>query len=118
MVFALFDEALESHERKAMSEKLVAIPRPVIFKPGKPVFPTEKMTANLMMDYFVGKCSWLLFHDLNADGRWLSDDVERWEFDNEFKFMQILLFDLQVVKDLAERCVRDVEDFSNASKDP
>lgn len=118
VVFALFDEALESHERKAMSDKLVAIPRPVIFKPGKPVFPTEKMTANPKMDDFVGERSWLLFHALNADGRWLSDDVERWELDDEFKFMQNLLFDLKVVNDLAERCVKDVEDFANASKDP
>ena len=55
---------------------------------------------------------------MNADGRWLSDDVERWELDDEFKFMQNLLFDLKVVNDLAERCVKDVEDFANASKDP
>ena len=38
--------------------------------------------------------------------------------DDEFKFMQNLLFDLKVVNDLAERCVKDVEDFANASKDP
>ena len=49
----LFVEALESREREAMSDKLVAVPRPVIFKPGKPVFPTEKMTANPKMDNLV-----------------------------------------------------------------
>ena len=60
----------------------------------------------------------MLFHALKVDGRWLSDDVERWELDNEFKFMQNLVFDLMVVNDLAERCVMDVENFANGSKDP
>ena len=66
------------------------------------------------MDDFVGERSLLLFHALNADGGWLSDDVERWELDDKFKFMQNFLFDLKVVNDLPELCVKDVEDLDNA----
>ena len=99
-----------------MSDKLVAIPCPVIFK--KTSFPNLECDGQSNMDYFVGERSLLLFHALNADGGWLSDDVERWELDDKFKFMQNFLFDLKVVNDLAERCVKDVEDFANASKDP
>ena len=32
--------------------------------------------------------------------------------------MLFVLTDLKVVNDLAERCVKDVEDYANTSKDP
>ena len=101
-----------------MAEMLVSTPRPASFKPGKPVFPTDRMHHDHQLDVFIGENSWLLFHNLKTEGQWLSEDVEQWVFDAEFKYMQHLVYDLKVVNDLAERCVKDVEDYVNASKDP
>jgi len=101
-----------------MAEKLLLTPRPPSFNPGKPIFPTDRMHDNLKLNVFIGENSWLLFHNLKTEGLWLSEDVEQWEFDAEFTYMHHLLHDLKVVNDLAERCVKDVEEFVNASKDP
>ena len=41
-----------------------------------------------------------------------------WGDEEEYQQMENLLHDLKVVNDLAERCVKDVEEFRNAAKDP
>ena len=54
-----------------MATALLASPRPLIFKVGKPLFPSaDLMTANPSLHTFIGKRSWLLSDMLNA---WESD---------------------------------------------
>ena len=118
VVFGLFDCNLPNHERRAMADRLLQTRRPLTFKPGKPAFPTTLMSANPSMEIFIGPKSWLLFHKLDADVAWLEKDVEVWKDDEEFQRIEHILHDLKVVNDLAERCVKDVEDFANAAKDP
>lgn len=119
VVFALFDDNLVYRERQAMAHKLLQTPRPDLFLPGKPIFPTTLMDDfKPTLDKFIGPKSWLLFHKLDADGAWLADEVELWKYDAEYIGILNTLHDLKVVNDLAERCVKDVEEFRNASKDP
>ena len=118
VVFGLFDDELSLTERKAMAEKLLSIRRPKSFRPSKPTFPTDLMSNDPTLDVFIGPKSWLIFEKLNANGEWLEDDVEDWQDNEEYGRMKHLLMDLKVVNDLAERCVKDVEEYANASKDP
>ena len=101
-----------------MAEKLLSIRRPKSFRPSKPTFPTDLMSNDPTLDIFIGPKSWLIFDKLNANGEWLEDDVEDWQDNEEYVRMKHLLMDLKVVNDLAERCVKDVEEYANASKDP
>ena len=36
---------------------------------------------------------------------------------DEYKMMLIILKDLKVVNDLAERCIKDIQEYTNLSKD-
>ena len=118
VVFGLFDDELPTNERKEMAKKLHSIRRPKNIHPGKPKFPVDRMTPNPTLDVFIGPKSWLIFEKLHANGNWLNKDVGDWNEDEEYNRMRHMLRDLKVVIDLAERCVKDVEEYANASKDP
>ena len=117
VIFGLFDEGLSINERREMADQLIATPRPQHFATGKPVFPVELMSGNLNLLSFVGERSWLFFHKMECTGNWLHKDVEMWKDDSEFQKMLLVLKDIEVVNDLAERCVKDVETYANLAKD-
>lgn len=75
------------------------------------------MTTNPSLHTFVGKRSWLLFHKLDATGQWLHEDVFNWSSNPEYQMMLEVIKDLKVVNDLAERCIKDIEEFADAAKD-
>ena len=110
VVLALFDHNLADEERRAMANKLFAIPRPPLFKSGKPRFPLNQMSPRPSLDSFIGKRSWLIFHKLDAVGDWLQLDVHDWSENDEYQRMRLFLSDLKVVNDLAERCVKDMQE--------
>ena len=117
VIFGLFDINVSTQERKAMAEKLILQPRPTDFPGGKPIFEPELLTDQPQLISFMGPYSWLLFHKLSANGEWLQRDPDEWDKDEEFKRMQTFLQDLKVVNDLAERCVKDVQDYKDMTKD-
>ena len=100
-----------------MAMKLSLIPYPPTFPPGKPEFPVRLMTQNPKMDSFVGHKSWLIFNKMNAAGHWLHKNVDEWEDDTEYIRMKNCLKDLKVVNDLAERCIKDIQEYANLAKD-
>ena len=115
VVFALFDTEDSNQERKLMAEKLLSFPRPLDFEPGKPYFPD--ISDDPALHQFIGQKSWLLFHFVHTEGRWLNNDIDTWKGNKEYESMRNLLYDLKVVNDLVERCVKDVEEYANVSKD-
>ena len=117
MVFGLFDYNLADEERRAMGSKLLASPRPLHFKPGKPLFPLDKMSPHPSLHSFIGKRSWLIFEKLNAVGDWLQLEVNDWSKDDEYQRMRSYLSDLKVVNDLAERCIKDIQEYADLAKD-
>ena len=100
-----------------MAAKLLSIHKPRLFRPGKPVFPTVSESANLSLADFIGKNSWLVFDILDCEGEWLERDASEWGDDDEYLEMLDLFHDLKVVNDLAERCVKDMEEFVDTTKD-
>ena len=75
------------------------------------------MVRNPRLETFVGPRSWLLFNKLNANGVWLQMDVSDWESDAEYIRMKACLRDLKVVNDLAERCIKDIQEYADLAKD-
>ena len=47
----------------------------------------------------------------------MSAEVVEWNEDDEYKMMLRVLKDLKVVNDLAERCIKDIQEYANLSKD-
>ena len=75
------------------------------------------MVENPRLDSFVGPKSWLLFNKLNAGGAWLQLEVDQWNSDVEYARMKNCLEDLKVVNDLAERCIKDIQEYADLAKD-
>ena len=75
------------------------------------------MTSTPRLDSFVGPRSWLLFDKLGAAGDWMSSEVGEWSNNDEYKMMLSVLKDLKVVNDLAERCIKDIQEYADLSKD-
>ena len=54
---------------------------------------------------------------LNAVGQWLHKDTREWSSEAEYNMMRDLVRDLKVVNDLAERCIKDIQEYANLAKD-
>ena len=117
VILGLFDEHLSNEERKSMAVKLCSQAKPRNFPPAKPKFPKNLLTNDPQLDSFIGPKSWLLFEKLGANGAWLNTDPEEWVNDEEHQRMSNFIRDLKVVNDLAERCVKDIQDYKNMAKD-
>lgn len=115
VVFGLFDNKLEIAERKNMAKKILFFPKEKTYKPGKPKFPV--MTTNPKLEEFIGPRSWLLFNILNAKGLWLNNNVSEWDEDAEYSRMKKCLNELKVVNDLAERCIKDIQEYADLARD-
>ena len=75
------------------------------------------MTPTPSLETFVGPRSWLIFDKLGAIGTWLTSDIMDWNTDEEYRSMVTILKDLKVVNDLAERCVKDIQEYADLTKD-
>ena len=69
------------------------------------------------MDSFVGERSWLIFDKLHAAGAWLGQSVDEWDNNDEYMKIKTCLQDLKVVNDLAERYIKDVQEYADLAKD-
>lgn len=102
-----------------MATTLQGTPRPAMFPPGKPVFPTNTLRRgnNLSLDIFFGPNSWLLFELLRCNGRWLILPVEEWEDNEEYRKMASVVHNTPVVNNAAERGVKDVQEYAESAND-
>ena len=116
MVFGLLDSELPADERRKMADKLLQTRRPPTFQIGKPVFPVDLMCASPQLDSFIGERSWLIFDKLAGIANWLRLNVDQRDSDPEYLRLREVL-DLKVVNDLAERCVKDVQDYAKLARD-
>lgn len=117
VVFSLFDRELPDNKKEEIAKAILSHPRAGVFAPQKPLFPTREMLDDSELASFVGPRSWLAFHLIDNSGEWLNRPVEEWELDDEYIDMAMVISDLSVVNDTAERCVKDIEDYANMAHD-
>ena len=96
---------------------MLLCPQPATFTPRKPQFPVNLMSENPKLDSSIGEKSWLLFEKLQADGAWLVQRVEEWESNDEYVRMKNCVQDIKVVNDLAERCIKNIQEYADLAKD-
>ena len=88
------------------------------FLPKKLQFPTGTLqTPGSTLASFVGPVSWLAFTLLGIDHDWLDLPPAEWLHDPRYVEMGVIMEDLAVVNDTAERCIKDIQDFAIADRD-
>ena len=118
VILAFFDESVAPEVKEDMATRLHNTPRPQNFATGKPEFPTGIITANIpTMEQFIGPKSWLLFHLLGNNGAWLTMPPDQWSTNQEYNNMRDIVTKLEVVNDVAERGVKDIQDYADAARD-
>ena len=92
-----------------MAYKLLSLPKPDQYPPGKPVLPN--LEANTELVDLVGENSHFLFHVLKLDTNWLGQNVPEWELDEDFVKAKDFVSSVKVVNDPAERGIKLCQDF-------
>ena len=100
-----------------MKSWMCSFPNHGYYKAVKPVFPVDIMVENWRLDSFVSPKSWVIFSTLNANGTWLQKHVDKWDVDEKYGRMKECLYDLKVVNDLAEQCIKDIQEYAEMAKD-
>ena len=75
------------------------------------------MNANPQLASFVGPESWKLWDLLGVRSDWLRLPVHRWAHNNDYIVAKEFVQGLSVVNDAAERCVRSITDYAQATRD-
>ena len=83
---------------------------------GKPVFPSVPAAADEDLSQFIGQDSWIFFTILNLDTDFLSLPVAQWEGDSSYREGKVVVSELCVVNDAAEREVKLCCDFLQSAK--
>ena len=52
-----------------------------------------------------------------AIGQWLHKDSREWDSEPEYNMMRDVIKDLKVANDLAERCIKDIQEYANLAKE-
>ena len=77
----------------------------------------EQNQIDVSLRSCIGPNSWLMFELLGIQHDWLMLPSDDWEQNDEYKKMKTLISSPSVVNDPAERGVKDVQDYANASRD-
>ena len=121
---ALWSNKVPNDARRDLAEKLLAVkPDTVLLSPqqrfgtgfGKPKFPTSITLTTTLAD-LVTRDSWYIFHLLQLDPLFLTEDVATWSTSVAYQTSLVKLRALNVVNDCAERGVKLSSDFLSSAK--
>lgn len=121
---ALWSNHVSEDARRDLANKLLAIkPDAVLLSPqqrfgtgfGKPTFP-KSITLTTTLADLVTTDSWYVFHLLQLDPQFLTEDVTAWPSSATYQSSLINLRALNVVNDCAERGVKLSSDFLSSAK--
>ena len=111
---ALCDDETSDEETADIVIEMLNAGRPQQFAPGKPVMETHLLDSQpieeIQLHDFVGEWSWLLLERLDVAVDWM-------QLPPPIPRFQEMVHSLKVVKDCAERAVKDVTEFMNCSRD-
>ena len=119
VILALFDNEISDEQKGKIASALLQEIKPATFNPGNPKFTDvlQNNYINIELYMFVGPRSWLAFELSGFDHDWLQLHPSLWASDRAFLDMACIMTDLAVVNDTAERGIKDVEEYANASQD-
>lgn len=121
---ALWSNKVSEDARRDLADKLLAMkPDAALLSPqqrfgtgfGKPRFPTSITLTTTLAD-LVTPDSWYVFHLLQLDPQFLTEDVATWPSSVAYQSSLINLRALNVVNDCAERGVKLSSDFLSSAK--
>jgi hypothetical protein len=121
---ALWSNKVPVDTRRALADSLLAAkPDNAVTNPqqkfgtgfGKPRFPTDVPMSTTLAD-LVGPDSWFMFHVLELNSEFLTNDVADWSSSASFNASLVNLNAMNVVNDCAERGVKLSSDFLASSK--
>ena len=124
VVLALFDDHTTVDEKQQMAVTLCNMVHLGAFDIGKPGQPSFNLIAAKLTEEkpslaeFLTERSWLLFHLLGSDARWLHEHPEVWSDNEDYEYCKGFCQDMMVVNDPAERAVKDVQDCAQMTRDP
>ena len=101
--FALFSDHVPSSEKKKMRSKILKNQRPVKTKIQE--MPYSDKFSNKFLYDFIGHDSWTMFQLLGIDSSFVKCSVEEWEESNNYIYGKMVLSNLHVVNDAAERAL-------------
>ena len=123
MPLSLFSPEVVNEEKAQIARKLSAICKEVHVKDcrhgtgfGKPSFPDIPPETELELINFVGNDSWIFFDCLKIDPTFLDKPVQSWEEDECYMATKLVVDNLRVVNDSAERGVKLASDFLQSTK--
>ena len=79
--------------------------------------PISTNQSRCMMKDLIGEQSHLLFHLLCVGSNWLRQPVRSWKDSDEYLRVGEFLKNLRVVNDGAERCIKDISEYANITRD-
>ena len=122
VTLALCDKGLDDRERELLAKTLFNTPRDHIAN-GRPDFPDVVIEIEAKsipsLHRLVNKNSWLIFNLLGLDGKqeWLQTSCSMWHLFADFLKLREFSTNLSVTNDVAERGIRMISDFLNATND-
>ena len=123
VVLGLFSKSVEDKTKEKMAIKLVGLDRKVCSKRigtsfGKPDLPKipEETLDDLDLSLFIGEDSWSIFNIMKLNYGFLFTPVKDWPLDDGYCHAKLIVNNLSVVNDGAERGVKLAHDFLDSSK--
>ena len=123
VVLGLFCRSVKDETKEKIAKKLVSLDHKVCSKRtgsdyGKPILPKipEKSLDTLDLSLFVGEDSWSIFSIMKLNYGFLSKPVQDWPKDDGYLDAKLIINNLSVVNDGAERGVKLAYDFLDSSK--
>ena len=123
VVLCLFDTNVKDETKGKIAMKLLSLDHKVCTKRkgsgfGKPILPKipKKSVDSLDLSLFVGEDSWSIFSVMKLNYGFLSKPVEYWPKDAGYLEAKLIINNLSVVNDGAERGVKLAYDYIGSSK--
>ena len=108
--------------KQAMTNKLLATTNDGICKTrfgsgfGKPQFPQPPKDTSRDLDFYIGGDSWMFFNILKIDSSFLRKPVVEWKDNQLYKNAKLIVDNIKVVNDAAERGLKLAQDFQGAAQ--
>ena len=118
---SLFCSSVENSTKQAIAQKMLTIKNDAVCAKrfgcgfGKPKFPSLPTNPVTNLDIFIGEDSWSFFHILQLDSSFLCQSVGSWNKNETYLNAKLIVENIRVVNDAAERGVKLAQDFNDAA---